>query len=63
VIGSPSNRKARLSIFSGAQPVSADYHREKAEEIRYFARRCRFFGIAEKLLELGERFDRAAAEP
>ena len=44
-----------------AQPVSANYYREKAEEIRHFARRCRFSEIGEELFELAERFDRMAA--
>jgi hypothetical protein len=46
---------------SDAQPVSANYYREKAEEIRQFARRCRFSEIGEELVELAEHFDRMAA--
>ena len=47
--------------MSDAQPVSTDYYREKAEEIRDFARRCRFPEISEDLFDLAERFDRMAA--
>jgi hypothetical protein len=46
---------------SDAQPMSADYYREKAEEIRGFAWRCPFPEISEELFELAERFDRMAA--
>jgi hypothetical protein len=46
---------------SDAQPVSADYYREKAEEIRHFARRCRFLEIGEQLFQLADYFDRMAA--
>jgi hypothetical protein len=41
--------------------MSADYYREKAEEIRRFAWRCPFPEISEELFELAERFDRMAA--
>ena len=49
------------STVSDAQPVSADYYRKKAEEIRQFARRCRFSEIGEELIELADRFDRMAS--
>jgi hypothetical protein len=47
--------------LSDAKLVSADYYREKAVEIRQFARRCQSSEICEELFELAERFDRMAA--
>jgi hypothetical protein len=46
---------------SDAQPVNVSYYREKAEEIRCYARRSRFLEITQELFELAERFDRMAA--
>jgi len=60
-VGALSRVVPGASTVSDAQPVSANYYREKAEEIRHFERRCRFSEIGEELFELAERFDRMAA--
>jgi hypothetical protein len=43
------------------QRMSADYYHKTAEEIRHFARRCRFPEVGQELFELAVRFDRMAA--
>ena len=43
------------------EPPTAEYYRDKAEEIRHVARRPRNPEIAGELLELAVRFDRMAA--
>ena len=43
------------------EPPTAEYYRDKAEEIRHVARRARNPEIAGELLELVVRFDRMAA--
>jgi hypothetical protein len=49
------------AIMSNAQPVGAEYYRQKAEEIRQFAWQSKFRQIGEELFELADRFDRMAA--
>jgi hypothetical protein len=44
------------------EPPTAEYYRDKAEEIRHVARRTRNPEIAGQLLELVVRFDRMAAD-
>jgi hypothetical protein len=43
------------------EPPTAEYYRDKAEEIRHVARRARNPEIARELLELALRFDLMAA--
>jgi len=43
------------------EPPSADYYRNKAEEIRRVARQARTLEVAAELLEIAERFERMAA--
>jgi hypothetical protein len=43
------------------EPPTAEYYRDKAQEIRHVARRARNPEVAGELLELSVRFDRMAA--
>ena len=47
--------------MSDAQPVRAEYYRQKAGEIRQLAWQSKFQQIGEELFELADRFDRMAA--
>ena len=49
------------AIVSDAKPLSAEYYRQTAEEIRRCARQSQFPEIGEELSELADRFDRMAA--
>jgi hypothetical protein len=48
------------AIVSDAKPLSAEYYRQTAEEIRRRARQSQFPEIGEELSELADRFDRMA---
>lgn len=43
------------------EPPTAEYYRDKAEEVRRLAGRVRSLEIARELIELAVRFDRMAA--
>jgi hypothetical protein len=49
------------SPIDDTEPPTAEYYREKAEEVRHFARRCRSHEIGVELFQLADRFDRMAA--